>query len=221
MRTCNSLLRMTGLKRHLWSTIRRLAAEASPLLLPTNAASRAMSQISPNRCDGPGTVTLTVTNASSHESSRCCGNSEDHRSASDRRVLVVDRSERQQRSARSTFRKPARLLWVAEIKQGEDLMWHGDGAADRGAAPSAVRTERHDWQDAGGRNRCRSWTYGRVTRNVMVLDSQVGSVYAMQSGKWQPTNSWMVRITPSQGICEILAPGTGSADASVSSRNGV
>lgn len=193
MANYNSLFRMTGLKRHFWGTLLALlmatGAFASNWTAPAVDLAKSISGIT-----GPGAITLTVTNASSLTKSDA-GEIQKTiegqlRAAGVRMGSAANASS----DVRVTLSENLQgYVWVAEIKQGNEsqvVMTAVPRAETPTVAPSGPSVTIRKtllWSQA-------TPILDAVAsdKDLMVLDTQTVSHYAMQSGRWQLTNSMQI-----------------------------
>jgi len=189
-RNYNSVFRMTGLKRHLWgvicaSLLLASSAFASNWTNPANDLAKAIAGAS-----GPGTVTLTVTNASSLPKADA-GEIQRLLEAQLRMGGVRVVSANANSDVRVTLSENLQsYLWVAEIKQGNE---------SRVEMIAVARTEAPAVPKSGPSvtiHKTLLWSQptqildAYVDGNRMVLlDATAVSVFSMSNGKWQNSSS--------------------------------
>ena len=231
----NSLLRMTGLKRLLGSTILALLIVVAPCYAgnwnsPAGDLAKAIVTAS-----GPGTITLTVSNASSIGKSDLAEIQKTIEAQLRTGGVRVVSSANVGTDVHVTLSENLEgYLWVAEIKQGNQ---------SRVEMIQVPRTEEPAIPHSGPSvtiRRTLLWSQptqildAYLTGSRMVLlDADAVSSFTMNSGKWQPENSLAIvrghnfprdlrgLLVPARDhLADIYLPGT-VCNATVSSTNAI
>jgi hypothetical protein len=218
----NSLFLMTGLKRHFWGTILALllatAASASNWTAPATDLAKSISAVT-----GPGSVTIAVANSSSLAKSDVADIQRTIEAQLRTNGVRVGSPTTATSDVRVTLSENLQgYLWVAEIKQGNQTQV---------AMVSLPRTEAPALPQSGPSVTIRKtllWSQpaqildAYIDNNrLLVLDPQAVSLYPMQSGKWQLSNSLQIvhghpfprdlrgRLVPAPGhLIQAYLPGT-------------
>jgi len=189
----NSLFRMTGLKRHFWGTIFALllatAASASNWTAPATDLAKSVAGIT-----GPGTVTLAVLNSSSLTKSDAADIQHTIEAQLRTAGVRVGVATNATSDVRVTLSENLQgYLWVAEIKQGNSTqvtmvsVLRTEAPALLQSGPSVTIRKTLLWSQA-----TQILDVWASDKDLMVLDPQQVSHYAMESGKWQLTDSMQV-----------------------------